>query len=121
MIMSLPSRDERGLREFEYRTLRRKFGPKGGEMVGGWRKMHNEELQKFYSWPNIIRMLKSRRYSWTWHVAHKGIRGTRSGKTPLGRSRRIWNDNIKIDPREVVWSCIDWINRTQDGEQSRLF
>jgi hypothetical protein len=46
---------------FENRVLRRIFGPKRDEVMGGWRKMHNEELRNFYFSPNIIKMIKSRR------------------------------------------------------------
>jgi hypothetical protein len=46
---------------FENRVLRRIFGPKRNEVTGDWRKLHNEELHNFYSSPNIIRMIKSRR------------------------------------------------------------
>jgi hypothetical protein len=111
--MSLPSREEHGLREFGNRALRRKFGPKGDEMVGGWRNLHNEELRKFFSWPNIMRTFKSQRKSFAWHVARMGRRGMRSGKTPSGRSRSMWNDNIKTDLREVhrIAGVLDFIHR----------
>jgi hypothetical protein len=54
---------------FENRALRRIFGPKRGEVTGGWRKLHNEELHNLYSSPSIIRMIKSRRMRWAGHVA----------------------------------------------------
>jgi hypothetical protein len=57
---------------FENRVLRRIFGPKRDEVTGGWRKLHNEELQNLYSSPNIIRMIKSRRMKWAGHVARMG-------------------------------------------------
>jgi hypothetical protein len=50
-------------------VLRRIFGPTRGEVIGGWRKLHNEEHHNLYSSPDIIRMIKSRRMRWTWHVA----------------------------------------------------
>jgi hypothetical protein len=50
---------------FENRVLRTIFGPKRGELIGGWRKRHNEELHNLYSSPSIIRMIKSRRMRWT--------------------------------------------------------
>jgi hypothetical protein len=53
-------REEYGLRVFDNRVLRRIFGRKKGEVKGGWRKLHNEELHNLYSSPNIIRMIKSR-------------------------------------------------------------
>jgi hypothetical protein len=53
-------------------VLSRIFGPKRDEVTGGWRKLHNEELHNFYSSPNIIRMIKSRRMRWAGHVARMG-------------------------------------------------
>ena len=57
---SLTLREERRLRVFENRVLRRVFGPKRDEVTGEWRKFHNEELRDFYSLPNIVRVVKSR-------------------------------------------------------------
>jgi hypothetical protein len=57
---------------FEKRPLRRIFGQKRDEVTGGWRKLHNEELHKLYSSPNIIIMIKSRRMGWARYVARKG-------------------------------------------------
>ena len=58
---SLTLRDERRLRVFENRVLRRVFGPKRDEVTGEWRKLYNEELSDLYSLPNILRVVKSRR------------------------------------------------------------
>jgi hypothetical protein len=66
---SLTLREEHRLRVFENRVLRRIFGPKGYEVKGKWRKLHNEELRDLYSSPSIIRIIKSRRMRWTGHVA----------------------------------------------------
>jgi hypothetical protein len=60
-------------------VLRRIFGPKRDEMTGGWRKLHVEELHNLYSSPSIIRMIKSRRISWTGHVARTRRRGIHIG------------------------------------------
>ena len=60
---SLTLREERRLRVFENRVLRRVFGPKRDEVTGEWRKLHNEELSDLYSLPNIVRVVKSRRMS----------------------------------------------------------
>jgi hypothetical protein len=62
-------REEHRLRVSENKVLRRIFGSKGGEVTGGWRKLHNEELHNFYSSPSIIRMIKSRRMRCAGYVA----------------------------------------------------
>jgi hypothetical protein len=73
---SLILREEHRLRVFEYRVLRRIFGPKRDEETGEWRKLHNEELHDLYSSPSIIRIIESRRKRWVDHVARMGRRGT---------------------------------------------
>jgi hypothetical protein len=65
-------REENRLRVVEYRVLRRIFGPRRDEVTGEWRKLHNEELQNLYSFPDIIRQVKSRRMRWAGHVARMG-------------------------------------------------
>jgi hypothetical protein len=57
---------------FEYRVLRKVFEPKRDEVIGGWRKLHNEELRNLYCSPSIIRIIKSRRLRWAGHVACMG-------------------------------------------------
>jgi hypothetical protein len=89
--------------------------------------LHNEELHNLYSSPNIIRMIKSRRMRWAGHVARMGetrnacriLVGKPEGKRPLGRPRRRWVDNIKIDLREIRWDGMDWIDLAQDRDQRR--
>jgi hypothetical protein len=54
---------------FENKVLRRIFGSKRGEVTGGWRKVHNEELHDLYSLPSIIRKIKARRMKWAGRVA----------------------------------------------------
>jgi hypothetical protein len=84
-------REERRLRVFENRILRRKFEPKRVE-IGDWRRLHNEELHSLYHSPNIVKEIKSRRLSWAGHVARleeyrsafKILTGTRTEKRPLG-------------------------------------
>ena len=65
-------REEHRLRMFENRVARKIFGPKREEVIGQWRKLHNEELYDLYSLPNIVRVVKSRRMRWAGHVARMG-------------------------------------------------
>ena len=58
---SLTLREERELRVFENMVLRRIFGPRRDEVMGEWRKLHNEELNDLYCSPNIVRVIKWRR------------------------------------------------------------
>jgi hypothetical protein len=112
---------------FENRVLWRIFGPNRDEVTGGWRKLHNEELHNLYSSPSIIRMIKSRRMRLAGYVARIGEKrnayrilvGNLEGKRPLGRPRRRWGDNIKIDLREIGWVGMDWIDLAQDRGQWR--
>jgi hypothetical protein len=57
------------------RVLKRIFGSKKDEVIGGWRKLHNGELHNFYPSPSIIRMIKSGRIRSIWHVTSMGRRG----------------------------------------------
>ena len=97
---SLTFREERRLRVFENRVLRRVFGPKRGEVTGEWRKIHKKKLSYLYSLPNIVRVVKSRRMRWAGHVArmgegrgvHRVLVGKPEGERPPGRPRRRWED-----------------------------
>jgi len=112
---------------FENRVLRRVFEPKRDEVTKEWRKLHNEELSDLYSLLNIMRVVKSRRMRWAGHVARMGegrgvyrvVVGKPEGKRPLGRARRRWEDNIKMDLQEVGWSCEDWMELAQDRDRWR--
>jgi hypothetical protein len=84
-------------------------------MLGGWRKLHNEQLQNFYSYTstNIIRIIKSRRIRLAVCSMHGAKRnayrilvGSPEGKRSLGRSRRRWEGNINMDLREVGWGVL---------------
>jgi len=66
--------EERRLRVFENRVLRRISGPKNEEVTREWRKLHNEELKGLYSSLNIVRVIKSRRMRWVGNVARMGER-----------------------------------------------
>jgi hypothetical protein len=66
---SLAYREEHRVRLYENRVLRRIFEPKWDEITGEWRKIHNKELNHMYPWPKVIRVIKSRRKRWVWHIA----------------------------------------------------
>jgi hypothetical protein len=101
-------REEQRMRVFKNRVLRI-FGPKRDEVIGVWRKLHNEKLHSLHDSQTIITTIKSRRMRWTGHVArmeekrdaYSLLVGTPEGKRPLGKPRRRWVDNIKIDLREI--------------------
>jgi hypothetical protein len=86
-------------------VLRKIFGPKRDEVTGEWRSLHNEELYDLYSWPDIIRVIRSRRMRWAGHVACMGdmrgayrvLVGKLEGNRKLVRPRRRLEDNTKID------------------------
>jgi hypothetical protein len=109
---------------FENRVLRGIFGPKGEEVTGEWRKLHNGELYKLYSSQYIIRQIKSRRTRWAGHVARMGERrnvyrvlvGKPEGRKPLGRSRRRWKDGFRMDLVEIGWGGGGWRHLAQDRD-----
>jgi hypothetical protein len=79
-------RDEHRLRVFENTVVRKIFGPKGDDVRGDGRRVHNEELYDLYSSPDIIRTFKSRRMRWAGHVTRMGDRrGTDWVGRPGGR------------------------------------
>ena len=112
---SLTLREERKLRVFENMVLRRIFGPRRDEVTGEWTRLHNEELNDLYCSPNIVRVIKSRRMRWAGHVARMGEeRGTYTvllekpeGRRLLGRPRRRWVDNNRMDLQEVGFGYMD--------------
>jgi hypothetical protein len=120
-------REDRRLKVFENRVLRRVFGTKREEVTGEWRKLHNEELKDLYPLPNIVGVVKSRRMRWAAHVArmgegrgmHRVLVGKPEGKRPLRRPRRRWEDNIKRDLQDVGGDCGNWMERVQDRDRWR--
>ena len=95
---------------FENRVLRRIFGPERDEVTGEWRKLHNEELNDLYCSSNMVRVITSRMV--------RGLNGVLVGKPEgkrlLGRPRRKWEDNIKMDLQDVGMWGLDWIDLAQD-------
>jgi hypothetical protein len=120
----LTLREECRLRVFENRVLRRIFGPKGDKITGEWKTLQNEELNDWYSSPNIVQVIKSR-MGWVGHIACMGERrgiyrvlvGKPEGKRPFGRTRHRWEDNIKTDLQEVECGCMNWTELTQDRDR----
>ena len=109
--LSLTLSDERTTRVLENRVLRRISGPTKDNVTVEYKKLRNEELTDMYYSPYIIRMIKSRRMRRVEHVArvverrsvYRVLVGKYEGKRPLGRPRRRWEENIKMDLQEVVW------------------
>jgi hypothetical protein len=111
----------------EYRVLRRTCGPKKGEIIGGWRNLHNDELHNVYFWPNI--MIKSRRMTWVGHIAcmrakvnaYVVLLEEPEGKRPLEKPRCRWEDAIIMDlKRNRSWGGgggLNWIFVLSGSEQ----
>jgi hypothetical protein len=124
---SLALREEHRLRVFEIRVLRRIFRHKRDEVTGEWRKLHNElhneELHNLYSSPDIIRQVKSRRMRWESmgkeKKVYKVLLGRPEGKRPLGRPRRMWEDGVRMDLREIDLRSVDWIRLAHDRDRWR--
>jgi hypothetical protein len=117
-------REERRLRVFENRVLRGIFGAKRDEVTGEWRKLYNEELNDMYSLPNIVRVVKSRTMRLAGHVArmeevigvYRVLMAKPDRKRPLGRPRRRWENNIKMDIQKVEGGRGDWMVLAQDRD-----
>jgi len=98
-------------------VLRRILGPRRDELTEEWKRLHNEELNDLYSAPNYMRVIKSRRMRWAGHVARMGeervvyrvLLGKPEARRPLGRPRRRWVNNIRMDLQEVGCGYMDWI------------
>ena len=103
------------------RILRRIFGSKKAANEE-WRRLHNEEFHSLYRSPNIVRMIKSGRLRWAGHVSRieearrdfKILSDKTAGKRPLGRQRRRWKDNIRMDLKETGINKRNWFDSAQD-------
>jgi hypothetical protein len=112
-----------GLILFENRVLRIIFGLKRDQMIGGWRKVQNEELHNMYDLLNIIRTIKSRRMRWAGHTACIGLKrnayrlfvGKSEGNRPLGIHICRWEDTIKMNLRETGWNGLMWLRTGTSG------
>jgi hypothetical protein len=97
------------MRASENRALSRVFGPQKGEVTGGSRKLHSEELHSSHSSPDVTRIMK-----WAGHEefvgevrnAYKVLVGNPEGKRPLGRSRHRWEDYIKMCLKGKGWEPV---------------
>jgi len=106
----LTLREESKLRVFENVVLRKIFGPRRDEVMGGWRRLHNKELHDLYSSPNIVRVIKSRRMRWAGHVAYMGEgRGCIGSWWGNRREEDHWGD-LGVDGRIIL----GWISRRWD-------
>ena len=112
---------------FENMVLRGIFGPRRDEVMGEWRRMHNEELNDLYCSPNIVRLIKSRRMRWAGDVAGMGeergvyrvLVGKPGGRRPLGKPRHRWVDNIRMVLQELGCGYMDWIGLAQGRDRWR--
>ena len=125
---SLTSREERRLRVFESRVLRRIFGPKRDEVTGEWRKLDNGEImictahQILFGWQNWEEWDGRGMYrGWGRKGVYRLLVGKPEGKPPLWRPRRRWEDNIKMDLQEVECGGMDWIDLNFDRDSWRVF
>jgi hypothetical protein len=96
----------------------RMFGPIRKEVVGGWKRLRNEELHNLYTSPNIIRVMKLRRME-QMRNSYNILVGKFEGKRPLGRPRHRWEGNVRMGIREIGWEEVEWSHVVQVGDQSR--
>jgi hypothetical protein len=124
---SLTLREVLKLRVFENRVLRRIFEPKRGEATGEWRKLHSGELHNFYSSPDIIRHIKSRRMPWMGHVAgtekkrkaYKVLMGKPEGKDHLEDEGVDGRMGSKWTLGRLAGGDVEWIHLAPDRDRWR--
>ena len=117
---SLTLREERRLRVFENRVLRRIFGPKRDEVTGEWRKLHIEEFNDLCCSPNKFSDDQIKKKGWAGHTGVYGVLVRKTeGKRPLGRLSCRWEDNTKLDVQEVGCGDMDWIELAQYRDRWR--
>jgi hypothetical protein len=115
-------RVELRLRVFEIRVLRIIFWPKREEVIGEWRKLHNEEFSDLYS---SLTVIKKNETGWVCsryeerRGAYRVVVGKHDRKRPLGRPRRWWENNIKIDLQKMGCGSMDWMDLAQDRDRWR--
>jgi hypothetical protein len=103
---------------FEYMMLKRMCGSKRDEVTGERRRLYKMELNEMCSSPNIIQVIKSRRVNWAGHVTRIGrgvyrvMVGRSEGRKLLGIPRHVWENNIKMNLKDVGWG-IDWFHLAQ--------
>jgi hypothetical protein len=99
------------------------FGPERDKVTGEWRKLPNEELNDLYASPDIVRVIKSRGMRWAGHVARmaegRGVYRVSVGNAEGRRPRRSWEDNMRMNLREVGCACVDWMELAQDRDRWR--
>ena len=110
---------------FEYRVLRKIFGPKRNDVSGEWKRSLNKKLRAVYCTSNNFRLSESGRMRWVGRIVSTEKRRNvyrilvvrPDGKKTLGRCRRMCEDNIKMDLQHVRWGGIDWIDLAQDRDK----
>jgi hypothetical protein len=115
------------LREERRLRVLRICEPKRDEVTGEWRKLHKDGLNVLYTSPSNFRVIKSRIMGWDGHVArmvegrgvYRVLVGKPEGKRPLGRPRRRWEENIKMDFQEVGCGGTEWFEPAEDRDSWR--